>query len=38
LREKIVDAIQHGVSDYLVKPFAPAQVREKVGKWVKAAG
>lgn len=32
-RERVVDAIQHGVSDYLVKPFAPAQVREKVAKW-----
>ena len=37
-REKIVDAITHGVSDYLVKPFTPVQVREKVAKWSAAVG
>lgn len=33
---KVVEAIQHGVSDYLVKPFTPAGLREKLGKWVGA--
>lgn len=31
---KVVQAIQEGVSDYLVKPFTPASLQEKLSKWV----
>ncbi len=35
-RAKVMDAIQHHVSDYLVKPFTPASLKEKLTKWVGA--
>jgi two-component system, chemotaxis family, chemotaxis protein CheY len=34
-RSRVVQAIQFGVSDYLVKPFTPDGLREKIEKWVK---
>jgi len=33
-RTRVVTAIQSGVSDYLVKPFTPEGLREKLEKWV----
>lgn len=33
-RAKITEAVQHGVNDYLVKPFTPAGIRQKMEKWV----
>lgn len=33
-RSRVVQAIQFGVSDYLVKPFTPDGLREKLDKWV----
>ena len=33
-RERVVTAIEAGVSDYLVKPFTPDTLREKLEKWV----
>ncbi|MEX0725918.1 MAG: response regulator [Planctomycetaceae bacterium] len=33
-RARVVAAIQSGVSDYLVKPFTPDGLREKLEKWV----
>ncbi len=33
-RSRVVQAIQFGVSDYLVKPFTPDGLREKIEKWV----
>ena len=33
---RVVTAIQAGVSDYLVKPFTPDQLKEKLVKWVSA--
>ncbi|MCA8988819.1 MAG: response regulator [Planctomycetaceae bacterium] len=35
-RGKITEAVQHGVNDYLVKPFTPAQLKAKMEKWVGA--
>ncbi|MAG94296.1 MAG: two-component system response regulator [Planctomycetaceae bacterium] len=35
-KDKVVAAIQQGVNDYLVKPFTPAALREKLAKWVGA--
>ncbi len=35
-RARVVTAIQAGVSDYLVKPFTPDQLKEKLVKWVSA--
>ena len=32
-RGKVVEAIQNGVNDYLVKPFTPVALREKLSKW-----
>lgn len=32
-RDKVMEAIQNGVSDYLVKPFTPAGLTEKLKKW-----
>lgn len=32
-RGKVVEAIQNGVNDYLVKPFTPVALREKIEKW-----
>jgi two-component system chemotaxis response regulator CheY len=31
----VIDAIRAGVSDYLIKPFDPATLREKLTKWTK---
>lgn len=36
-RGKVMEAIQHGVSDYLVKPFTPVALKEKLCKWVQTA-
>jgi two-component system chemotaxis response regulator CheY len=33
-RTRVVTAIQAGVSDYLVKPFTPDGLQEKLEKWV----
>ncbi len=33
-RARVLAAIQVGVSDYLVKPFTPDDLREKLEKWV----
>ena len=33
-RTRVVTAIQAGVSDYLVKPFTPDALKEKLEKWV----
>ena len=33
-RSRVVQAIQFGVSDYLVKPFTPDGLREKLEKWL----
>jgi two-component system chemotaxis response regulator CheY len=35
-RARVVLAIQHGVSDYLVKPFTPDGLKEKLEKWTVA--
>ena len=35
-RSKVVEAVQHGINDYLVKPFTPATLKEKLTKWVNA--
>ncbi|MBX3451438.1 MAG: response regulator [Planctomycetaceae bacterium] len=32
-RARVVTAIQHGVSDYLVKPFTPDGLKEKLERW-----
>lgn len=34
-RSRIVQAIQSGVSDYLVKPFTPDRLQEKIEKWTR---
>lgn len=33
-RARVVLAIQAGVSDYLVKPFTPDDLKDKLEKWV----
>lgn len=33
-RERVVTAVNAGVSDYLVKPFASDDLQEKLEKWV----
>jgi two-component system chemotaxis response regulator CheY len=33
-RERVLAAIQAGCSDYLVKPFTPDALREKLEKWI----
>lgn len=33
-RARVVAAIQSGVTDYLVKPFTPDDLRSKLEKWV----
>ncbi|WP_459556315.1 response regulator [Lacunimicrobium album] len=33
-RDRVLAAIQAGVSDYLVKPFTPDALRDKLEKWV----
>ena len=35
-RERVVTAIGAGVSDYLIKPFTPDNLRAKLEKWVPA--
>jgi two-component system, chemotaxis family, chemotaxis protein CheY len=35
-RARVVLAIQSGVSDYLVKPFTPDGLKEKLERWVGA--
>ena len=35
-KAKVMDAVQNGASDYLVKPFTPAALKEKLAKWVTA--
>jgi two-component system chemotaxis response regulator CheY len=35
-RHRVLEAIQSGVSDYLVKPFTPEGLKEKLQKWVAA--
>jgi two-component system chemotaxis response regulator CheY len=32
-QEHVVDAVEAGASDYLLKPFNPAVLREKLGKY-----
>ncbi|MFT5523657.1 MAG: two-component system chemotaxis response regulator CheY [Pirellulaceae bacterium] len=34
----VIDAIRAGVSDYLIKPFDPVTLREKLTKWTNAVG
>lgn len=36
-RSKVVEAVQNGISDYLVKPFTPDSLKEKLSKWVCAS-
>jgi len=36
-RGKVLEAIQNGVNDYLVKPFTPQALKEKLAKWVHAS-
>lgn len=36
-RARVIAAIQAGVTDYLVKPFTPEGLREKLEKWVSIA-
>jgi two-component system chemotaxis response regulator CheY len=33
-RGRVVTAIQAGVSDYLVKPFTPDDLKNKLSKWI----
>lgn len=33
-RSRVVAAIQAGVSDYLVKPFTPDELKNKLERWV----
>ncbi|QDV71961.1 response regulator [Botrimarina mediterranea] len=33
-KDKVMEAIQNGVSDYLSKPFTPEALSEKLKKWV----
>ena len=33
-REKVMSAIAQGVTDYLIKPFTPTTLRDKLSKWV----
>jgi two-component system chemotaxis response regulator CheY len=35
-RKRVVLAIQAGISDYLVKPFTPEDLKKKLQKWVAA--
>ena len=36
-KQRVIDAIQAGVNDYLVKPFTSDQLREKLDKYAAAA-
>jgi two-component system, chemotaxis family, chemotaxis protein CheY len=33
-RQRVIDAVAAGVSDYLIKPFTPEALREKLNKFV----
>ena len=33
-RARVIIAVQAGISDYLVKPFSPEALNEKLSKWV----
>ena len=33
-RERIVSAMEAGVTDYLIKPFSPDMLREKMEQWM----
>ena len=33
-RSRVVAAVQAGVSDYLVKPFTPDELKVKLDKWM----
>lgn len=35
-RKRVLEAMQAGTSDYLVKPFTPASLKEKLDKWLVA--
>ena len=35
-RSRVLEAIQAGVSDYLVKPFTPDDLKAKIEKWLPA--
>ena len=35
-KERVLEAMKHGVNDYLAKPFTPAALNEKLKKWVGA--
>ena len=36
-RQRVVTAIQAGVTDYLTKPFTPDSLQEKLEKWAQVA-
>lgn len=33
-RKRVVEAIQSGISDYLMKPFTQEELRDKLNRWV----
>jgi two-component system, chemotaxis family, chemotaxis protein CheY len=33
-RQRVIDAVAAGVSDYLIKPFTPEALRDKLNKYV----
>lgn len=33
-RGRVMEAIHEGITDYMVKPFSPASLKEKLMKWV----
>jgi len=36
-KRRVIEAIQAGINDYLVKPFTPEQLKEKIQKFTGAA-
>jgi two-component system chemotaxis response regulator CheY len=38
MRENIVEAIQAGANGYIIKPFTPDQLREKIERIFEEAG